>query len=103
MARIGHACRVATRRGLLHPRCILVPMQTNATIAPPLRTNDLVALFGIPEATWRGWRHEDRKRPIGEPWTGPRFFKLGSIVMYDQADVQAWVEEQKASTCKGAV
>jgi hypothetical protein len=73
-------------------------MQTNTTIAPPLRTNDLVALFGIPEATWRGWRHEDRKRASGERWTGPRFFKLGGTVFYDPADIQEWVEEQKANT-----
>ena len=78
---------------MLHPRGILVLMQTDTPITPPLRTNDLVALFGIPEPTWRGWRHECK---------GPRWFKLGGIVMYDPADVQAWVEEQKASTGKGA-
>jgi predicted DNA-binding transcriptional regulator AlpA len=64
-------------------------MQTNTPIVPPLRTNDLVALFGIPEPTWRGWRHEGR---------GPRYYKLGGIVMYDQSDIQAWLEEQRAST-----
>ncbi len=73
-------------------------MQMKATITPPLRTSDLVALFGIPEQTWRGWRHEDRKRPPGERWTGPRFFKLGGTVFYDPAHVQEWVEEQKAAT-----
>lgn len=66
-------------------------MQTNTPITPPLRTNDLVALFGIPEPTWRGWRHEGK---------GPRWYKLGSIVIYDKEDVQAWVEEQKTSTGK---
>jgi predicted DNA-binding transcriptional regulator AlpA len=66
-------------------------MQTDTPITPPLRTNDLVALFGIPEPTWRGWRYEGK---------GPRWYKLGSIVMYDKEDVQAWVEEQKASTGK---
>ncbi len=85
---------------LSHPLSRIALMQTSATAAPPFRTNDLVALFGIPEPTWRGWRHEDRKRPPGHPWTGPRFYKLGATVFYDRAEVQEWVEAQKAAAAK---
>ena len=59
-----------------------------------LRTADLVEEYGIPEATWRWWRHR------GE---GPRSFKLGKTVFYDADDVAAWVESQKAATAKGGV
>jgi predicted DNA-binding transcriptional regulator AlpA len=59
-----------------------------------LRTADLVEEYGIPEATWRWWRHR------GE---GPRSFKLGKTVFYDAKDVAAWVDSQKAATAKGGV
>lgn len=58
------------------------------------RTKDLVREFGIPEATWRWWRHR------GE---GPRSFRLGRTVFYDEADVADWVAAQKAATAKGGV
>jgi prophage regulatory protein len=57
-----------------------------------LRTAELVQQCGIPEATWRWWRHR------GE---GPRSFKLGRTVFYDEADVATWVESQKAATARG--
>lgn len=66
--------------------------------APPFRAKALAERLGIPEATLRGWRHQDTHRPPGEPRKGPRFYKLGEIVMYDQADVAEWIEEQKALT-----
>ena len=56
------------------------------------RTAELVAQYGIPEGTWRWWRYR------GE---GPRSFKLGRTVFYDEADVAAWVEAQKAKTGRG--
>lgn len=59
-----------------------------------LRTADLVEQYGIPEATWRWWRHR------GE---GPRSFKLGKTVFYAAEDVAEWVESQKAATAKGGV
>jgi prophage regulatory protein len=58
-----------------------------------LRTADLVEQYGIPEATWRWWRHR------GE---GPRSFKLGKTVFYAADDVAAWVESQKAATARVA-
>lgn len=59
-----------------------------------LRTADLVGEYGIPEATWRWWRHR------GE---GPKSFKLGRTVFYDQADVAAWVASQKLATARGGM
>jgi predicted DNA-binding transcriptional regulator AlpA len=57
-----------------------------------LRTADLVEDYGIPEATWRWWRHKG---------IGPKSFKLGKAVFYDAEDVALWVESQKAATAKG--
>jgi prophage regulatory protein len=59
-----------------------------------LRTAELVKEYGIPEATWRWWRHR------GE---GPRSFKLGRNVFYDETDVAGWVEAQKAKTAKAGI
>jgi hypothetical protein len=56
------------------------------------RTVDLVEEYGIPEGTWRWWRHR------GE---GPRSFKLGRTVFYADHDVVEWIESQKAATAKG--
>jgi predicted DNA-binding transcriptional regulator AlpA len=57
-----------------------------------IRTADLVQMYGISEGTWRWWRHR------GE---GPRSFKLGRTVLYDETDVAAWVQCQKEATSKG--
>jgi len=38
---------------------------------------------------------------VATPWEGPRSFKLGHTVFYDQADVTAWIESQKAATGRG--
>jgi prophage regulatory protein len=59
-----------------------------------LRTADLVKEYGIPEATWRWWRHR------GE---GPRSFKLGKTVFYAADDVAEWVESEKTKTAKGGM
>ena len=59
-----------------------------------MRTADLVGEYGIPEATWRWWRHGEKDLSS---------FKLGRTVFYDEADVAAWVESQKLATTKGGV
>lgn len=33
---------------------------------------------------------------------GPRFFKIGSKVMYDRAEVQAWLESQRCTSTSQA-
>jgi predicted DNA-binding transcriptional regulator AlpA len=58
------------------------------------RTAELVKEYGIPEGTWRWWRHR------GE---GPRSFKLGRTVFYEDADVAAWIDDQKAKTARGGM
>lgn len=46
-------------------------------------------MIGRPLATLRYWRHDGDRR-------GPRSFRLGGRVVYDEADVHAWVDEQRA-------
>lgn len=56
-----------------------------------LRTGDLEKQFGIPEATWRWWRHRG---------VGPNWFKLGRTVFYEAEEIANWVESQKAAIAK---
>jgi predicted DNA-binding transcriptional regulator AlpA len=51
-----------------------------------LNTTEVSALTRVPIATLRWWRHQG---------LGPRSFKLGPRkVMYKEADVLAWLEQQ---------
>ena len=59
-----------------------------------IKTTELAEKFGIPQSTLRWWRYR------GE---GPRSFKLGRTVFYDDADVAVWVEAEKAKTARGGV
>lgn len=61
-------------------------------ITRPLTTAEVSEATGIPNATLRYWRH------CG---TGPRSYTLGTSVRYDAADVQGWLDQQKASTSRG--
>lgn len=47
---------------------------------------EAAALLRISPATLRWWRHNR---------TGPRSFKLGRWVMYDQNDINDWIEAQR--------
>lgn len=59
----------------------------------PLTTAEVSALLGVPPETLRYWRHLDR---------GPRCYRLGGKrVVYDPADLDAWIERQKATTARG--
>lgn len=50
---------------------------------------------GVPLDTLRYWRH------VGEG--GPKSWKLGRRVVYDEADVEAWLDAQRgAEEPKGA-
>lgn len=51
-----------------------------------LTTNDVAALLRAAPETVRYWRHKG---------TGPASFKVGRRVLYDQADVEAWIEAQR--------
>jgi excisionase family DNA binding protein len=57
---------------------------------PDLRTiSEAAAYLRIPVGTLRKWRSEGR---------GPTSVKLGRRVLYDQADLDRWIAEQKGET-----
>lgn len=64
------------------------------TIIRSISTDEVSEATGIPVGTLRYMRH------CG---TGPRSFALGRSVRYDPADVQEWLEAQKAATSRGGV
>lgn len=55
---------------------------------------ELSELLGVPVGSLRMWRQR------GE---GPRSFKLVGRVMYDRAEVMAWIEKAKEETSAGYV
>lgn len=59
-----------------------------------LTTAQVEDFTGVPQATLRYWRHKG---------TGPASYTLGRRVVYDAADVVAWVEAQKKATVVGGV
>lgn len=66
----------------------------NATITAPkmLTEQDVIAMTGLARGTLAYWRHAG---------TGPKSYKLGRRVRYDEADVLAWIAESKAATQRG--
>jgi excisionase family DNA binding protein len=52
-----------------------------------MTTEEVAALVRQPSETVRYWRH------VGK---GPKGFKVGRRVLYDQAEVLAWLEAAKA-------
>lgn len=66
-----------------------MPDQAESSAAPKfLTTDELAALVRTSPATCRWWRH------VG---VGPRSFKVGRRVLYDRNDVEAWIQEARAS------
>lgn len=66
---------------------------TATTTAPKMLTEqDVIAMTGLARGTLAYWRH------LG---TGPVSYKLGRRVRYDEADVLAWIQDQKAQTQRG--
>lgn len=57
-----------------------------------MTTEEVSALTRSPAETVRYWRH------IGK---GPRSFKLGRRVVYERADVLAWIEGQRTEQSAG--
>lgn len=53
---------------------------------------EVSALTRTPEATLRYWRH---LTSAGTP-SGPPSYKIGRRVAYDESDVLAWLDEQRA-------
>jgi len=54
-----------------------------------IRTPATARMLGISEATLRCWRVQGK---------GPRFFKVGSLVMYKPDDVHAFIDQCAASS-----
>lgn len=60
-----------------------------------MTTTQVEAYTNIPAATLRWWRHR------GE---GPASYVLGGRkVVYDLADLDAWLDAQKAATVRGGI
>ena len=57
-----------------------------------MTSKEAAAYIGASESTLRYWRACDE---------GPRSYRLGRRTLYDQADVDAWIEAQKAATSRG--
>lgn len=65
----------------------------HTTTAPKMLTEqDVVQMTGLARGTLAYYRHAG---------TGPRSYKLGRRVRYDETDVLAWIAEQKAATARG--
>lgn len=69
---------------------------TPAQVPTPTRlsTTEASNYTGIPASTLRYWRHNH---------TGPASYSIGARVVYDLADLDAWIAEQKAATVRGGV
>ena len=57
-----------------------------------LTTAQAAAYISKPVPTLRWWRHMN---------TGPKSYLIGRTVVYDRADLDAWVADQKAATARG--
>lgn len=60
-----------------------------APIAELLTVKALAEETGIPENTFRWWRHAG---------SGPKSFKVGRRVMYRREDVDAWLNDAYKAT-----
>ena len=67
-------------------------MSTTTTVPRMLTEADVVEMTGLARGTLAYYRHAG---------TGPRSYKLGRRVRYDEADVLAWIQDQKAQTQRG--
>jgi len=54
-----------------------------------IRSHDVARILGISECTLRCWRVQGK---------GPRFFKIGGLVMYKPGDVDAFIDQCAASS-----
>lgn len=69
-------------------------MSTSTTLPRPLTEAEVVALTGLARGTLAYYRHAG---------IGPRSYKLGRRVRYDEADVLAWIAHQKDTTARGGI
>lgn len=69
-------------------------MSTTATVPRMLTEADVVEMTGLARGTLAYYRHAG---------TGPRSYKLGRRVRYDETDVLDWIAQQKAATYRGGL
>jgi predicted DNA-binding transcriptional regulator AlpA len=74
-------------------------MNTNGSAMPGpgarwLRPRAAAAFVGVAVGTLADWRHEGK---------GPPFKRLGRAVVYDLAEINAWMEQQPSFTSTTAV
>jgi predicted DNA-binding transcriptional regulator AlpA len=63
-----------------------------------LNTAEAAAYLGVTVATLRAWR----LRGVDDPNTGPRFIRISpTLVVYDTADLDAYLTEKRAATERG--
>ncbi|MEE1617323.1 helix-turn-helix transcriptional regulator [Brachybacterium sp. J153] len=67
---------------------------THTTAPAMLTEQDVVNMTGLARGTLAYWRHAGQ---------GPRSYKLGRRVRYDESDVLAWIQQQKAATSRGGI
>lgn len=53
-----------------------------------LTTTEAAAYLGFDPGTLENWRYKQR---------GPRWVRIGRTIRYDQADLDAWIAEQKGA------
>lgn len=56
-----------------------------------LSTQQVADMTGLSPNTFRAWRSQGK---------GPRWFKLGQRCFYMREDIEAWIEQQYATTGK---
>lgn len=67
----------------------------NTATAPRMLTEaDVVEMTGLPRGTLAYYRHAG---------IGPRSYKLGRRVRYDETDVLDWIAHQKNTTQRGGI
>lgn len=52
-------------------------------------------MISVPMATLRYWRHNNDRLGPRSARLAPRSFLLGGRVVYDEAAVQSWIDEQR--------
>jgi predicted DNA-binding transcriptional regulator AlpA len=63
------------------------PVQAEPAAAPSdlLRIHEVSELTGVPVNTLRSWRQSE---------TGPQATRLGGRLVWDRAEVEAWIQQQ---------
>ncbi len=59
-----------------------------------MSSKETATTLGVPPETLRYWRWRNE---------GPRSFKIGAHVVYERADVLAWIATRKAATARGGL